>query len=76
MAVATFSTADVQSRAQTVLRESPSHELHELRVEQRNGSLLISGVVTSFYHKQLAQEVVWAVCREASVELTNLIQVR
>jgi hypothetical protein len=68
------SSRDVQPRAQTALANSPIHELRQLHVEQRNGSLLIRGVVSSFYHKQLAQEVVRAVCRE--IELINSVQVR
>jgi osmotically-inducible protein OsmY len=61
----------VQPRASAALAASPVHELRELRVEPRNGSLLISGRVSSFYHKQLAQEAVRAVCRE--VEIVNAV---
>ena len=63
----------VQPRAQTALANSPIHELRELRVEQQDGVLLICGVVSSFYHKQLAQEVVRAVCRE--IDLVNSVRV-
>ena len=48
---------EAQPRAQTALASSPIYDLRELQVEQRNGSLVISGRVSSFYHKQLAQEV-------------------
>jgi osmotically-inducible protein OsmY len=65
---------DVQPRAQTALATSPIHELRDLRIEQRNGVLVIRGIVSSFYHKQLAQEVVRAVCRE--IELVNAVSVR
>ena len=65
---------DAQPRAQTALASSPIYDLRELRVEQRNGSLLIIGCVSSYYHKQLAQEVVRSVCRD--VELVNSIRVR
>jgi hypothetical protein len=64
---------DLQSRAKTALTNSPFFELHELHVEQREGTLYISGNVSSFYHKQLAQEVVRTVCR--GIEVTNSIQV-
>jgi len=70
------SNRDVQPRAQRALAHSPIHELRELRVEQLNGALLIHGVVSSFYHKQLAQEVVRAVCREIEIELVNSVEVR
>lgn len=64
----------VQPRAQTALANSPIQELRALDVRQRNGTLVICGVVSSFYHKQLAQEVVRTVCRE--IELINSVQVR
>ena len=70
------STRDVQPRAQTALAASPIHELRNLQVEQVNGALLIRGVVSSFYHKQLAQEVVRAVCQEIEIELVNSVRVR
>ena len=64
---------DVQQRAQTALAASPVFALRELHVEQDGDTLLISGSVSSFYHKQLAQEVV----RHAAegVEVVNCIQV-
>jgi hypothetical protein len=73
------SAHNVQPRAQLALANSPVLELRDLRVEQRNGSLLITGLVSSFYHKQLAQEVVRAVCKEsngAELELVNTVRVR
>jgi hypothetical protein len=66
--------SDVQPRAQSALASSPIYDLRELRVEQRNGSLVIHGCVSSFYHKQLAQEVVRSVCRD--IELINSIRVQ
>jgi hypothetical protein len=70
------SARDVQPRAQSALANSPICELRDLRVEPHNGALLICGAVSSFYHKQLAQEVVRAVCRNIEVELVNAIRVR
>jgi len=64
---------EAQPRAQTALASSPIYDLRELQVEQRNGSLVISGRVSSFYHKQLAQEVVRTVCQD--IELINSIRV-
>lgn len=63
----------VQPRAQAALTNSPFYELRELQVEQRNGALVISGCVSSFYHKQLAQEVVRSVC--SGIEVVNSIRV-
>jgi hypothetical protein len=70
------SAKQVQPRAQSALAGSPIYELRDLRVEQQGEALLICGVVSSFYHKQLAQEVVRAVCQDVEVELVNSIQVR
>jgi osmotically-inducible protein OsmY len=74
--MAEVSAKDVQPRAQTALATSPIYELRDLRVEHQNGALLICGAVSSFYHKQLAQEVVRAVCRDIEVELVNSVCVR
>jgi hypothetical protein len=71
--MATIVIDDLLSRAQAALTNSPFFELHELQVEQRDGTLFISGNVTSFYHKQLAQEVVRSVCK--GIEVTNSIEV-
>jgi osmotically-inducible protein OsmY len=70
------SARDVQPRAQSALAKSPICELRDLRVEQKDGALLISGVVSSFYHKQLAQEAVRAVCRGMEIDLVNSIRVQ
>ena len=64
---------EVQPRAQAALSESPFYELRELQVEQRDGALSLAGCVSSFYHKQLAQEVVRSVC--TGVESINSIRV-
>ena len=73
--MANAGSADVGPRAQAALGSSPVYELRDLTVEHRNGALMISGAVSSFYHKQLAQEVVRAVCEDVEVELVNLIRV-
>jgi hypothetical protein len=58
---------DVQPRAQAALCSSPFYELRELLVQPRDDTLHISGCVSSFYHKQLAQEVVRSVCTDVKV---------
>ncbi len=63
----------VQRRAQAALTKSPFYELRGLQVEQRDDALLISGCVSRFYHKQLAQEVVRSVC--ADIRVINSIRV-
>ena len=65
--------SDIQRRAQRALASSPIYALRELRVEQTGELLLISGLVSSYYHKQLAQEVVRAVAE--GIEVVNSIHV-
>jgi len=71
--MATTIADTVQPRAQAALINSPFYELRDLRVASRESALLISGCVSSFYHKQLAQEVVRSVC--AGMEVVNTIHV-
>lgn len=71
--MAVISFEDVQPRAQAALANSPFYELRELQVEWRDETLCLSGCVSSFYHKQLAQEVVRSVCKE--IEVVNSIEV-
>lgn len=69
------SAVGVEPRAQKALSDSPVAALRELRVESIDeGSLLISGTVGTFYHKQLAQEVVRTVA--AGMEVVNSVTVR
>lgn len=65
---------DVQVRAQQALAASPIYALRDLEVTQDGETILIRGLVSSFYHKQLAQEVI----RHAveGVEVVNSIRVR
>lgn len=63
----------IQPRAQAALTNSPFYELRDLQVDQLQDALRITGCVSSYYHKQLAQEVVRSVCSE--VELLNSIRV-
>jgi hypothetical protein len=49
-----------EQRAQRALDSSPIHDLHGLNVHHTGESILIPGVVSSFYHQQLVQEIVRA----------------
>lgn len=51
-------SSDVENKARSALLASPVHALHDLTVTRVDDALLISGTVTSFYHKQLAQEAI------------------
>jgi hypothetical protein len=59
--------------AQHALASSGVYALRELTVEPHKEGLLITGAVSSFYLKQLAQEVVLAAA--GAVELVNSVRV-
>jgi len=65
---------DLQTKAQSALTESGVVALRDLQVEHVGDGLLLRGVVSSFYHKQLAQEMVRVVIGD--VALVNDIDVR
>ncbi len=58
---------EMSQRAQHALEESPYCALRRLHVNRIEGQLLISGRVSTFYHKQQAQEIVRAVCGDLRV---------
>lgn len=59
--------SDVQRLAQSAPTINPVYSLRDLTVESRDDAILISGSVTSFYHKQLVQEAVCAVAGRMNV---------
>jgi hypothetical protein len=70
------SASTLERRALAALRKSSSFsELRDLYIEQHGSRLAISGRVSSFYHKQLAQELVGAIIDDEQVELVNLATV-
>ena len=64
---------DVVTQAQEALASSPIQALRELRVERDGDRLLIAGHVESFYHKQLAQEVVRWIAK--GLQVVNVVDV-
>jgi osmotically-inducible protein OsmY len=71
--IAMSQMSELEQRARAALATSPFYELRDLRVETNGQTLTISGTVSSFYHKQLAQEVVRSVCQGTAV--SNAIRV-
>lgn len=68
-----ISTAHVATQAAHALKKSSHPALRGLCVEGTDGSLIISGKVTSYYLKQLAQETIMSV-REG-MQLVNKVDV-
>jgi hypothetical protein len=60
-------------RAEQTLRQSALPALRKLRVEETDAAVVITGSVSSYYLKQLAQETVMPVLGER--ELFNRVQV-
>lgn len=63
----------VADAALAVLAQSPVSELRQLRVDEKENELQLSGRVRSFYHKQLAQETVRGVA--AGRQVVNHVSV-
>jgi len=64
---------DLVGRVQSALAASGVSSLRDLTVELVDEKLCLSGVVGSFYHKQLAQETVRTV--NGVVEILNSVRV-
>ncbi|MBI2824924.1 MAG: BON domain-containing protein [Planctomycetia bacterium] len=75
MATTQRALSDVRPLAQSALADSPIFDLRDLTVEETDDALLLRGSVSSFYHKQMAQEVVKAVAGR-EVEVVNTVSVR
>jgi len=68
-------TLDVKSRARAALSQSPIQTLRELRVDRVGKTLTLSGRVETFYHKQLAQELVRAIAEDCHCDVVNSVDV-
>ena len=64
----------VAEAAVAVLANSSIRELRQLRVDRSANELQLIGKVSSFYHKQLAQETVRPIA--AGMRLVNRVDVR
>lgn len=68
-----ISAGEAQARAQRALESSPVFGLRLLEVQSLDDTLTIHGRVASYYHKQLAQEIVLALAGDLRV--VNLVRV-
>lgn len=66
-------SSGVAERAQRALSSSPIFALRDLKVEREGEVLWIHGRVSSFYHKQLAQEAIRALAE--GLQVVNSIDV-
>jgi osmotically-inducible protein OsmY len=63
----------IAEQAEEALRESSSPDIRGLTVNQDEASVVLRGHVSSFYHKQLAQELVRN--KVGGVEVVNQAEV-
>ncbi len=64
---------DVLAKAQLALSESTVYALREVVIRSEGDTLVLVGQVSSFYHKQLAQELVRQ--HAEGLEVVNTIHV-
>lgn len=75
MPVLSNSSVEVENRARTILSSSSISELRSLRIEKVDGVLCLLGSLSSWYHKQLAQELLRRLKPEVCVPIRNLTEV-
>jgi hypothetical protein len=54
----TTALLDSPARAAALLRDNPVNDLRRLEVIETEAELIVTGIVTSYYLKQMAQETV------------------
>ncbi len=74
MATTQRALSEARPLAQSALSDSPIFDLRDLVVEEGEDALVLRGSVSSFYHKQMAQELVRAVAGR-EVDVVNSIDV-
>lgn len=73
---ATLSLDELHDAARRILNESPYQELRSIQVDLRHqGSVVLIGHVSSFYRKQLAQEILRELAVSAGRRIQNQLQV-
>lgn len=64
---------DVELRAREALNRCSIYVLREIEVDLDGDAIMLTGCVDSFYHKQLAQEIVKNVVE--GIEVVNALRV-
>ncbi len=73
--MSTMSASDaIENRARNLLNNSPIPELRRLQIEEVDGVLCLVGSLSTWYYKQLAQELLRRLTPGA-VSIRNLTQV-
>lgn len=56
-----------RAKARQAIRTCPVFAIRQTQVEESKDGLVLSGRVDTWYQKQMAQEIVAAVCKEVQV---------
>ncbi|MES1213845.1 MAG: BON domain-containing protein [Singulisphaera sp.] len=75
MATTQRALSEARPLAQSALADSTIFDLRDVIVEEGEDALVLRGRVSSFYHKQMAQEIVRAVAGR-EVDVVNSLIVR
>ncbi len=75
MSIYTPISDEMESRARTVLSSCAILEIRRLKIEKIDGVLCLLGALPTWYHKQLAQEMVRRLRPEVPVPIRNLTHV-
>ncbi|MDO4551059.1 MAG: hypothetical protein Q4C96_07390 [Planctomycetia bacterium] len=73
--MSTILVSDAALRAASMLRKSPIEELRQLTIQETADGLCICGNLSRYYYKQLAQETLRRICKDAELVLQNHTQV-
>ncbi|MBO5436111.1 MAG: hypothetical protein J6A23_00465 [Thermoguttaceae bacterium] len=66
---------EIESKARSLLSSSPISELRRLKIESADDGLCLLGSLSTWHHKQLAQELVRRLS-PAPIPIRNLTSVR
>jgi len=73
--VVQVSEEEVCAEARSLLKEAAHFSVQGLYLGISGGRLILTGSVRTFYHKQLAQELLRGLCRAAQLRIDNRLTV-
>jgi len=66
---------EIEDAARTALATSPYRHIRDLRVQVTDQGIFLDGAVASYYHKQLAQELLRELALSVDLRVVNRIVV-
>jgi hypothetical protein len=67
--------SEVEESARAALAAGPYRRLRELRVQATGQGIVVDGTVASYYHKQLAQELLRELALSMGTRVVNRVEV-